>query len=99
MAQLLDAIKFIPGLPISKDIPVQLSCSFYFEIPKSLSKKKRAALDARHVKKPDADNLLKFVADCGVGILWHDDAQVSVCNIEKVYSEKPRTEISVRWQD
>ena len=44
---------------------------------------------------PDIDNLLKFVMDSCNKILWHDDARIWRVEMEKVYSNSPRTEINV----
>lgn len=30
----------------------------------------------RHTQKPDVDNLVKFLLDCGNGIVWDDDSQI-----------------------
>lgn len=48
-----------------------------------------------NITKPDLDNLEKFYADCATGVLWSDDAQVTVASSRKGYSENPRTEIDV----
>lgn len=46
-------------------------------------------------KKPDIDNLVKFILDCGNGILWPDDRFIiKLCAIKK-YSKKPCTIIDV----
>ncbi len=50
----------------------------FFEIPKSLSKKKREMLYLMPVtKKPDTDNVDKIVLDGMKSILYRDDAQVT----------------------
>jgi Holliday junction resolvase RusA-like endonuclease len=48
-----------------------------------------------HIKKPDCDNLEKFVADCLNGLVWKDDSQIIKSITEKHYSEQPRTEIII----
>ena len=48
-----------------------------------------------HKIKPDIDNLLKFVADAGNHVIWHDDSQIWKITTEKVYSLNPSTEIIV----
>jgi Holliday junction resolvase RusA-like endonuclease len=74
--------------------PIALVCMFYMPIPKSTPKKNRTT---DHTKKPDLDNLVKYVKDCLNGVLWHDDSQVSHLTATKRYSENPRTEIIVQW--
>ena len=46
-------------------------------------------------KKPDIDNLIKFVLDAlqGQDGYFVDDSQVIRLYAEKIYSDKPRTEI------
>lgn len=63
--------------------PVALKVLFYFDFPRSMSKKKRA--EAIHTSKPDLDNLCKFVKDCLNGIAWHDDSQVVSLQAKKLY--------------
>jgi len=72
--------------------PVGLRIIFYMPIPESISKKKRAEL-YWHTKKPDTDNLVKFVKDCGNGVLWADDSQVCLAEARKIYADVPKTEI------
>jgi len=48
-----------------------------------------------HTKKPDIDNLIKFVLDCLNGIAWKDDSQIVRIVAEKSYSEKPSTLIQI----
>ena len=81
--------------------PVRIECLFMMPIPKTSRKK---ALDMamgniRHTKKPDTDNLLKFVKDCANGIIWKDDSQVYSVYATKFYAENPQTSIIVRWED
>ena len=87
------------GPLVPKGVPVSLRAIFYMPIPTEMSKKKLTALFFRHVKKPDTDNLLKFLKDCGNGILWADDSQVCEVRAGKLYDEKPRTYIEIQWGD
>lgn len=64
--------------PLPPGVPVLVSYEFTFEIPKSYSQKRRAALmGTLHTKKPDTDNLIKFIKDALNRIAWTDDAQVA----------------------
>ncbi len=74
--------------------PLKLRVIFFMPIPKNTSKKKRESL-VWHTKKPDADNLLKAIKDAMNEIVYHDDGQVCEINVEKLYSENPRTEITI----
>jgi len=81
--------------------PITLVAIFHFERPKShfgtgrnIGKLKDSA-PAIHIKKPDTDNLLKFVKDCLNGIAWKDDSQVFDVRGIKRYSDEPKTEIFI----
>lgn len=77
---------------------IHLDVSFYVYIPISSTKAERTrmAWGLDHPsKKPDIDNLLKFILDCANGILFKDDAQICSVNCVKRYSENPRTEINM----
>ena len=78
------------------DGPVELSLRFYMPIPKSLSKKKQAALvDQPHIKKPDIDNLIKAVIDTMSGIVIKDDKIIWKIKAEKFYSQFVGIEILI----
>jgi Holliday junction resolvase RusA-like endonuclease len=81
-----------------KDRELSLTANAYFAIPKSASKKKRRLMEDGHirpVKRPDADNILKAIADALNGIAYHDDAQIVSARIEKFWSDNPRVEIEI----
>lgn len=81
------------------DGPVRLFCWFCMYIPASTSKKQRERMVggyAKHAKRPDLDNLIKFVKDCLNGILWQDDSQIVSIQAHKVYAEEPMTKILVQ---
>lgn len=48
-----------------------------------------------HLKRPDVDNLIKFVLDALKGTYWKDDTQVQIRCAFKVYSHSPRTELEI----
>lgn len=79
--------------------PVEVSFLFVFPVPKSASKKARAAMldgSIPHTKKPDLDNCIKFYKDVANGLIWRDDCQVfNYRGARKIYGEQPRTEIAV----
>ena len=74
--------------------PVSLEISFFFGLPKSISKKKRTT-DRPHIIKPDLSNLIKFVEDVGNGIIYRDDRQITSIRASKKYSLEPRVEWTV----
>lgn len=79
-------------------VPVSLDLIFYMPIPKSTSGIKTRQMQnglIGHIKKPDIDNLIKFVLDCMNKIVFADDSQVSEIRAKKIYSSKPGTLIRV----
>ena len=97
----------IPSEPIEG--PIEIDFKFFLKRPKShyRSVKKKFVLKEEEVsnclqiKKPDIDNLIKFVLDSLNGHLYKDDAQVCRIVSEKryindFYDEKPRTELKIK---
>lgn len=75
-----------------------MSVRAYYSIPTSASKKKRQGMIEGYImptKKPDADNILKVVADSLNQIAYRDDAQIITATITKLYSDQPRIEIVI----
>ncbi len=77
---------------------LRLVITFYIQRPKSHygTGKNSAILKPKyqieHTKKPDIDNLSKFIMDCMNGIVYKDDSQIYNLSATKMYGE-PRTEI------
>lgn len=67
------------------DGPVKMVITAYFQIPKSYSKKKMIE-NPCPIKKPDADNIGKIIADSLNGIAYRDDSQVAEMHIFKKWS-------------
>lgn len=95
-------------LSYSQESSVKLSgalsaeMQFYFPIPKSVSKKKRAEMIAGNIsptKKPDLDNCIKSVLDALNGIAFDDDSQVVFVTAFKAYSEKPSVIVTLEEFD
>ena len=73
--------------------PISLTVCFRMPRPKghygtgrNAGKLKPSAPDL-HIKKPDLDNMLKFVKDCLNGIVWKDDSQVFSVVADKYYAD------------
>ena len=82
--------------------PILLTCVFTMPIPKGMKKRDVTLAEAGqmyHTKKPDLDNLVKFVKDCLNGLAWHDDSQVVKLTATKNYGRNPRTVIWIHGQD
>lgn len=78
--------------------PVSLEIVFFMPIPKATSGiKKRQMLNGVcfHMKRPDLDNLQKFVLDCLTNVILLDDAQIVEIRAKKIYSDKPGTFIRI----
>lgn len=68
----------------------------YYGIPKSRSNRIKAEMaegKIRPTKKPDADNVIKVIADALNGIAYHDDSQIVEVQLEKWYADEPRIEV------
>ena len=71
----------------------------HYGIPSSASKRKKQDMvtgKIRPTKKPDADNVLKVVADSLNQIAYRDDAQIVNVQVAKFYSHTPRLSISIK---
>jgi len=51
------------------------------------------------VKKPDADNIIKIIADALNGLAYKDDCQIVRLEFEKFYALTPRVEIWIRERE
>ena len=91
-------------LPFPDKTPVCVTITACFGIPKSASRKTRAAMLSGQnypTKKPDVDNVIKIVLDALNGFAWHDDAQVVLLQVTKEYTEhEPFVRVQVtEYQD
>lgn len=89
------AVKFqYPDQPLNK--PIKVSFKFSFKLPKSWSKKKKAALiNKPHSQTPDTSNLIKFAEDALNKIVWEDDSIISKIVAEKKWEEEAKTIIEI----
>lgn len=86
------------GEPFEKGVPLLMRIQAYFPVPASASRKKRREMlenIVRPTKKPDADNIIKIIADSLNGSAYHDDSQIVRCEINKYYGEIPRVEVTI----
>ena len=85
------------GQPI--DTPVGMQIAAYFQIPQSVSQKRREAMAGQPVgKKPDIDNLIKSILDGLNTVAYTDDKLVCELSITKRYSFNPRCEITINYE-
>lgn len=77
---------------------VRMKLDLYYSIAKSDSKKKKVMKlnnELRPNKKPDADNVIKLVADALNEVAYKDDTQIIELECKKFYSNIPRMEITL----
>lgn len=80
------------------DVPVGMHIDAYFKIPDSWSKKKKERAAAGLVAvttKPDVDNICKIVMDACNEIVYHDDKQVTMVSVRKLYSTEPHIDVEI----
>lgn len=84
------------------DGPLQMECRFIFPRPKhhyvagDRSRPLKANAPDWVEKKPDLDNLIKFIKDALKGFYFHDDAQIArYGEMEKLYGEEPSIKIKI----
>jgi len=84
------------GKPLYKG-PLELTITFYMKLPQiNLPKKEKLLSEKWHSIKPDSSNMLKLIEDICKSVLFHDDAQIAVHHIFKMYDTNPRTEFTIR---
>jgi len=91
-----EAVLHKPPTPILG--PVMVRFEFFLIRPQGRYRKKDPPGAISTISKPDVDNLFKAVADSLSGIIFKDDAQISMATITKLYHEKdkgPRVKIYI----
>ena len=82
--------------------PIAVHLNFYFTPPKSCSKKRIRAIEAKEelfTKKPDLDNLAKSILDSCNNLLFKDDSQIVGLTIEKDYGHEDYVDVKVQIID
>lgn len=84
------------GLKMFED-SIHLDVEFGFEFPKRFTKKQKDfCLHKPFANRCDLDNLVKYLADICIGILYNDDKIITSMSARKVYAEKNYTKFSIR---
>lgn len=90
----------VPYQPMkwSNKEPLEIVLNVYVEIPKSASKKAKTEmlLHGYPTKKSDCDNYLKSICDALNGVAYSDDCQIVIATVNKMWSETPKAEITIR---
>ena len=79
--------------------PLAVHLNFYFAPPKSYSKKRIRAIEAKEelfTKKPDLDNLAKSILDACNNLLFKDDSQIVGLTIGKHYGDEDYVDVKVQ---
>ena len=79
--------------------PLAVHLNFYFTPPKSYSKKRIRAIEAKEelfTKKPDLDNLAKSILDSCNNLLFKDDSQIVGLTIGKHYGHEDYVDVKVQ---
>ena len=79
---------------------LQMVIDAYFRVPASLSqaKQQRWVLLESPTKKPDADNILKSIADALNGIAYKDDSQITEVLVRKHWSFTDKAHIKISFK-
>ena len=96
-------VKLAAGQAMGERAPfsgaVALDLYVFITPPASWSQKKRAAAmlgTIRPTTKPDADNVLKAIADACNEVVWQDDKQIVELFMRKSYAAKAETLVVAR---
>ncbi len=73
--------------------PLSLHVCASFLIPPSRARKLLPG--TFHAQRPDFDNIEKSITDGLKGVVYHDDGQIAVAEVRKVWSVQPQTEVEI----
>lgn len=79
-------------------VPLFLGVTFTMPRPKYHFRKDGALkpnAPTYHTTTPDATKLLRAIEDAITGILWHDDSQIALQHVTKVYGSTTGAEITI----
>lgn len=82
--------------PLEK--PLKVIINSYYEMPKSVSKKKKMQMLRNEIVptvKPDLDNIAKSILDSLNGLAYLDDKQVVYLEVAKFYSDNAYVLVSI----
>lgn len=74
--------------------PLKMEATFVYAAPASWSKKKRAETVWKQ-SRPDTSNLVKIVEDAINAVVYHDDAQIAVSQVQKKYGDRAEIIVTV----
>lgn len=72
--------------------PLELNATFAFQPPKKNKRQAIQLIEQRlYPKRPDLDNLIKFILDASNTVLFNDDALIVKIIAHKIYAATPYT--------
>ena len=76
---------------------VRMKVTAYLKVPQHLTQARLASIENGETptKKPDADNILKAVADALNGLAYKDDSQITTVTVYKRWSVDPRVDVQI----
>lgn len=87
------------GRPLFKE-SIFVFMDFYFDMPHNWSEKKRDLfLHKPYPSRIDLDNLIKFLADAGLSVLYDDDAIICGILARKLYGPTMTQMLIVDWYE
>lgn len=88
------------GFRFADEAELGMRVEAFFDIPKSKSKRAQHDMEiglVHHTKRPDADNLLKAIADALNHVAYKDDSAICYVEVTKKYSRTPCARITI-WE-
>lgn len=82
--------------------PCEFECKTYFPTPSSMNRVEKVVAELeliKNIRKPDWDNLGKTYSDMIQKHLIVDDSLIYKGTVEKLYSSKPRIEITIKYME
>jgi len=94
-------VQYAPGKPIETGIHMDINFCFlrpksHFGTGRNAEKLKKSA-PFHHIKKPDIDNLEKFLLDSMNKVFFRDDSQIYKIDAEKRYGDVAKTQIVIHY--
>ena len=95
---------FVARYPDAEPIigPVAIDITAFLGIPRSHSEKRKQLMligEILPTQRPDVDNIGKLICDALESIAYHNDSQVVLMLIKKIYSLTPRLEIRIKQKN
>ncbi len=94
----MEYLRQCDGFRFKEDVPLRMEIDAIFEPPKGTPKKMRVLMlhdDILPLKKPDADNIAKVIADSLNGVAYKDDSQIASMLVNKYYGEQAAVSVRI----